>query len=313
MSDFQAYKKMLREWACEQEPVFIMGPERSGTSLLFQQVSNHPAFCDFSHATVETFCFVRPWQLLDVAGPDNYEMRVYLGQGKLKAYQQTIVPLIERNKMLTKQGMPLSYLNKNKRKEIWFERRYKHVLRAFFYHSWTNLGEKRLVEKTPAHIRCATEIFETFPKAKLLVCTRDPSEIIASHKKRYKKEVELGKAADDPSIAWLSHSTEEYLRYFLSIDKSIQSLKSNHADNVKVVPYGLLTNAPEETVQNVYSFIGAEQFALSNVDKKRNEQAWDPLLNRAPQKNNIVIERFLNKSEIELVDKYKRGYSDFWY
>ena len=191
--DFQIYKKMLGDWASSQQPVFIMGPERSGTSLLFQQVSNHPAFCDFTHATVETFCFVKPWLLLEPAGPENYEMRVYLGQKNLKKFQDSILPLIERNKMLSSEGMPLQYLNHPKRKEIWFERRYKHVNRAFFYSSWKHLGEKRLVEKTPAHIRCAKEILATFPKAKLLICTRSPGEIIASHKKRYKKEIELGK------------------------------------------------------------------------------------------------------------------------
>ncbi len=62
---FKLFKKMLDEWAVEQEPVFIVGPERSGTSLLFQQISNHPDFCDFSEATVETFCFSYPWKLFD--------------------------------------------------------------------------------------------------------------------------------------------------------------------------------------------------------------------------------------------------------
>ena len=90
--DFQIYKNTLREWALEQQPVFIMGPERSGTSLLFQQVSNHPAFCDFSHATVETFCFIKPWMLLEDARPENYEMRVYLGQRNLATFHESIAP-----------------------------------------------------------------------------------------------------------------------------------------------------------------------------------------------------------------------------
>ena len=56
--------KEIRLWAKEQQPVFVVGPERSGTSLLFQQVSNHQSFCDFSQATVETFVFIKPWLLL---------------------------------------------------------------------------------------------------------------------------------------------------------------------------------------------------------------------------------------------------------
>ena len=61
------YLKLLENWANDNAPVFVVGPERSGTSLLFQQVSNHSAFCDFSEATVETFCFNKPWLLLHSA------------------------------------------------------------------------------------------------------------------------------------------------------------------------------------------------------------------------------------------------------
>ena len=168
--NFPKYKKILWQWAEEQVPVFIVGSERSGTSLLFQQVSNHPSFCNFSLATVETFCFVKPWLLLDNSGPENYVMRVYLGlQGKLEQFQQNIKPLVERNLMLTDQGMSKPYIYEENRQEIWTERRYKHIIRAFFYESWIHLGQKRLVEKTPAHIRCTDEILKTFPKAKILV------------------------------------------------------------------------------------------------------------------------------------------------
>ncbi len=304
---------MLGEWAYKQEPVFIMGPERSGTSLLFQQVSNHPDFCDFSHATVETFCFVKPWLLLQESSPENYEIRVYLGKNQLEQFQESISPLIERNKMLNEQGMSLEYLNQANKQEIWYERRYKHVIRAFFYHSWKNLGEKRLVEKTPAHIRCVKEILDAFPKAKLLICTRDPSEIIASHKKRYLKEIELGKRADDPSIDWLSHSTEKYLKYFLNIDRIINILKKNDSDKMKLVPYGDLTLSPTNTLQDVFTFIGSNYSAVNSVNTRhRNEQAWDPLLNQAPQKNIINVNDFIPEYERDLIAEKAHLFSDFW-
>tara|TARA_B100000700_G_scaffold148161_1_gene165051 strand:+ start:5057 stop:5995 length:939 start_codon:yes stop_codon:yes gene_type:complete len=310
--DFQLYKKMLKEWAYEQEPVFIVGPERSGTSLLFQQVSNHPKFCDFSHATVETFCFVKPWLLLEPAGPENYEMRVYLGQKNLKVFQDSIVPLIERNKMLSLEGMSRQYLNHPNREKIWFERRYKHINRAFFYSSWKHLGEKRLVEKTPAHIRCANEILETFPKAKLLICTRSPGEIIASHKKRYKKEIELGKSANDPSIAWLAHSTEDYMKYLNSINNNINTLLDEMPESVKVVPYGDLTSSPDKTLKNVYQFIGVDYIDPNNMTRSRDEQAWDPLLNKAPQKNEVDLAKELSSDEIDFIKVKSQTLSNFW-
>ncbi|AGP79268.1 hypothetical protein I633_18200 [Alteromonas mediterranea 615] len=310
--DFQLYKKMLRDWAFEQKPVFIMGPERSGTSLLFQQVSNHPDFCDFSHATVETFCFIKPWLLLEAAGPENYEMRVYLGQKNFEAFQKKVHPLIERNKELSAEGMSLQYLNNAERKSVWFERRYKHLLRAFFYNSWLNLGEKLLVEKTPAHIRCAEEILGAFPNAKLLICTRDPAEIIASHRKRYKKEIDLGKKPGDKSIAWLNHSTFDYLKYFSSIDNKISFLAENHSENFIVVPYGQLTSDPELNLRKVFEFIGVDNIgATSSGDGKAN-QAWDPLLNQAPQKNIIDFSEQLDSEEIELIKAHKPSLMNSW-
>lgn len=303
---------MLREWAKSQQPVFIMGPERSGTSLLFQQVSNHPAFCDFTHATVETFCFVKPWLLLEPAGPENYEMRVYLGQKNLHAFQESIAPLIQRNAMLTENGMAVPYLNQPNRQEIWFERRYKHVNRAFFYSSWKHLGEKRLVEKTPAHIRCTEEIIGAFPNAKLLICTRDPAEIIASHKKRFKKEIELGKSYDDPSIAWLSHSTLDYLKYFRNIDTKISKLVDDRNVSAMVVPYGKLTSEPELMLSQIFEFLGESKSIAGGSTIERKEQAWDPLLNKPPQKNEINISEYISSDEIKLVNDFKANFPSYW-
>lgn len=214
--------------------------------------------------------------------------------------------------MLSSEGMPRQYLNQSKRREIWFERRYKHVNRAFFYSSWKHLGEKRLVEKTPAHIRCAKEILATFPKAKLLICTRSPGEIIASHKKRYKKEIELGKSPDDPSIAWLAHSTEDYMKYIKSINNNVNTLLEEMPESIKIVPYGDLTTMPDKTLQSVYQFIGVDYIDPNNMTRSRNEQAWDPLLNKAPQKNEVDLTEELSNDEIDLIKVKSQTLSDFW-
>jgi hypothetical protein len=303
---------MLSDWAHEQEPVFIVGPERSGTSLLFQQVSNHPSFCDFTHATVETFCFVKPWMLLNPAGPENYEMRVYLGsKEQFKAFQNKITPFIERNKMLTGTGLPVPYLAKPERQKIWFERRYKHVLRAFFFHSWNNLGNKRLVEKTPAHIRCVKEILATFPKAKILICTRDIAEIISSHKKRFKKEIELGKQASDPSIGWLAHSTQQYANYLKQIDNMLIDLMGANEQSL-VVGYNELTQKSTETLSNIYRFLNESDLNITDVAKERPTQAWDTLLNKPPQPNSIDVNAYLNNEELTMLRTFSASFSKFW-
>lgn len=312
--EFQEYRQQLNEWAQEQEPVFIVGPERSGTSLLFQQISNLPAFPDFKDATVETFCFIKPWHLLEAGNINNYEMRVYLGHKQLQSFQQSIQPLIKRNERLTDEGLSKAYLKESNRREIWQERRYRLILRAFFHHAWSNLGQQRLVEKTPAHVRCLQEVFDTFPNAKVLVCVRNIPEIIASHRKRLEKEVALGKSADDPALGWLCHSTENFLAHLKHVNFLVDTWLGKKPDNIRIVHYDRLTRAPEETLQTICEFIG-EPFQPPQAEgQDRREQAWDPLLNQPPQPNRIAVDHYLDEAELAMIDEQEQSgaFSHYW-
>jgi hypothetical protein len=305
-----AIHKNSESWSISEELVFVVGPERSGTSLMFQQISNHPDFCNFKEATVETFCFIKPWLLLEQSSRKNYEMRLYLKGGGLQAMQGDIQPIIKVNNALSEMGISKSYVNERRRKEIWSRRCYKELLRMFFYRSSLALGGKRVVEKTPAHIRCLDEIFDTFPSAKVIVCVRDIAEIIASHRKRFNKEVELGKAEDDSSLEWLNHTTKEYLKYFKNIEKLISAAKHKWPDQIKIVPYGDLTADPDNILGDIYDFIGIEAGACNK--KTRLEQAWDPLLNKKPQVNLIDIDNYISSNDLVTVNNFKSKLQYYW-
>lgn len=291
---------MLQKWAEAVEPVFIVGPERSGTSMMFRTVVSHPSFCSFDNATVETFAFIRPDALLKVASPENYELRVYLGKC-YEDFQAAASALIELGESCDFRGLPVSYLNKNKidRSEIWKNRGYRNLLRMFFYFSWLNLGEKRLAEKTPAHIRCINELFDCFPKAKVLVCLRDPVEIIASHRKRLAKEIELGKKVSDPSLGWLSKSSEEYIHYFGLLEKKITQARRLHSRQVMCVSYGVVTTN-KAYLHDVFNFLGEEHIASN--DEGATAPAWDELLaSSLPQNNMIDVESWVSREEVALI------------
>lgn len=309
---YKLFKKMLDEWAVEQQPVFIVGPERSGTSLLFQQVSNHRGFCDFSEATVETFCFTYPWKLLDEPSPDNYEMRLYLGQDNIEVLKEQLNEVVIANNVANEKGFPKDYLYKENSQEIWESRQYQTLLRGFFYYAWNHLGKKKLVEKTPAHIRCANKIFETFPNARLLICLRDVTDIVASHRKRYEKEVSLGVPADAEELAWLNHPLSFYLNYMSEIDDIIQSLKLTHGDAIKIVSYSELTVEPNKTMGDIFQFLGCDTELAGYVQKEREAQAWDPLLNKLPQPNYIDVRRYLSEEEIQKVKVVQNGFKNNW-
>lgn len=311
--DFEEYIDLLGYWARQQEPVFIVGPERSGTSLLFQQVSSHPAFCDFKFATVETFCFLRPWSLLEKGCPANNEMRTYLGlHGKFAQFHQLVKPLIDLNLQLDAGSIPRPYLNEGEREHIWNKRRYRDLMRVFFHRSWRHLGQRRIVEKTPAHIRCVEEILDTFPKAKFLICTRSLDEIICSHKKRFANEVSLGKSPDAPGLAWLNKSTDEYINYLTGIDRRITHIQQK-TEQTLVVPYGELTKRPTKTLASIFEFIGEPFDGDSFEATNKPEQAWDPLLNQRPQRNHVDVSQFLTTAEQSRIEQASSQLVNAWY
>ncbi|GEA12741.1 sulfotransferase [Alteromonas sp. KUL49] len=302
----------VNEWAKTSAPVFVVGPERSGTSLLFQLVSNHPAFCDFSEATVETFCFSYPWHLLDKPCANNYEMRLYLGQKNWDAFQESVQFIRDANNIADKSGLPKEYLYHEQRQQIWEARKYGELLKIFFYFSCQNLGSKRLVEKTPAHVRSLPEIYRVFPKAKVLVCTREPSEIVASHRKRFAREVSLGVCEEAPEVQWLNRPFHEITAYLSEIDEIIHYHLVRRC-SLLVVPYRQITEFADETMQSIFEYVEVEQLREEVVfDKDRPAQLWDPLLNSAPQHNRIEVSSFLSASELTKIQQLKSNLGEAW-
>lgn len=299
---------MLDSWALHQEPVFILGPERSGTSMMFRTIVSHPSFCSFDQATVETFAFIRPFSLLQEASPDNYELRVYLG----KQYPLFVAAMSELqaiNKICDANGIGQMYLEpEGFRAEVWEQRRYRDLLRLFFYFSWLNLGERRLAEKTPAHVRCLRQVFEVFPRAKVLVCLRDPIEIIASHRKRLEKEISLGKQVEDPGLGWLTKSIPQHLQYFQAIEKKIVRAELDYPGQLKRVSYARVTAEPAFLAE-VFGFLGEDIDQLQNQAVSANDASlqWDPLLNSLPVNNQIDISRYLSVDDVSSVKEMIPG------
>lgn len=289
----------LDTWSEQIEPVFIVGPERSGTSMMFRTVVSHPSFCSFDNATVETFAFIRPWELISQPGPGNYEMRLYLGK-LYDSFMDAILPIIEQNKLCDSEGVPSQYLggDKEQRSTVWKKRQYGKLLKTFFYFSWLNLGKKRIAEKTPAHVRCIDEIFDCFPKAKLLICLRNPAEIVASHRKRLEKEIELGKSREDPSLAWLNKTIEEYSNYLQFVGRKVQRAHKVFPQRILDIPYRRVTS-DKPFLLDVFTFIG-ENEGRSKVayDNKGQAPSWDPLLSaNSPQVNVMNVKDWITEAE----------------
>lgn len=299
--------KDLEVWASEQSPVFVLGPERSGTSMMFRVLVSHPSFCKFHNATVETFAFVNPEKLLEKPSPENYEVRLYLGK-KYDAFRRSVTKL----KLTTVKNNRLTVVGNQALKGKGASDEYCNLLRAFFYYSWLNLGRKRLAEKTPAHVRNIENIIECFPNSKILVCLRNPLEIIASHRKRLSNELSLGKDERDPSLGWLKKSVSEYVNYFSSIEKKVREAEK-HTNNILRVSYSKATQ-DADYLESVFKFIDEDPSKRQLDGRITNDSAlkWDPLLKALPQSNTISVGDFLTESEVAEFEKLSASIELDW-
>ena len=304
--------KDLGVWASEQSPVFILGPERSGTSMMFRALVSHSSFCQFGNATVETFAFVQPEKLLAEPSPDNYEIRLYLGK-KYEKFVRSVDCLNNANVKNSVTTLPIGYVgDKYKDQQVWEQRGYCNLLRAFFYFSWLNLGRKRLAEKTPAHVRHLDHILECFPNARILVCLRSPQEIIASHRKRLANELSLGKSERDPSLLWLQKSVNEYINYFVSVERNVREAEKL-SNNVLRISYSKVTQS-SEYLDSVFNFLGEDSNKVRVDGSMSGDSAlkWDPLLNASPQTNIINVSDYLTDIEIEKCTKLSAANNLNW-
>lgn len=219
----------VRAWAVEAKPVFLCGLERSGTSILQVSLSRHPDLFPVKDV-YETFAFLKPRSLLEDPPPSM--TGAYL-QGKPNAARL--------RKLCEQLRGPKADLSE------------ADVVRAFFYFCAKEVYPgKRPLEKTPGHVRKLARMLELFPKARVIVCTRDPVSIVASYRKRLQKEQALGRPHDE--WGWLDRTAEQLVVHFEQVTHHIVDARRRWPDQVFVAPYDWLTNAPEEALKQICEF-----------------------------------------------------------
>ncbi|AMW26620.1 sulfotransferase family protein [Arthrospira platensis] len=291
-------------WSNTHQPVFVVGAERSGTSIVFRTIAAHPAFIDSPFQTMETFVFVHPDKLIE--GKIEGGLKIYLGgEPGIKQYRDSIQELIILNQELDGKGLPRQpriYQNKS----AWQERRYRDIIVSMFFQAWNRFDQKRLVEKTPKHLYFIPEIIDCFPQAKILICSRHPLGVIVSHRRRYQEHIKQGKNPDSPDLAWLNKDVSQYIRAIQNVDKLTQNMMDRFPNHTFLVSYEKFTSQAEETGKAIFSFIG-EEFTDEVLDKpkslKNSNNYWDILLDKKVQYNDYDPQKYLTEEEINLVKR----------
>jgi hypothetical protein len=223
----------LRRWCEQSRPIFIVGLARSGTSMLQVAFAQHPTMFDIANCR-ETFIFLRPRQ--PYVDPIHFPTRAYLkGRPNLMALREWIEPYEEEFGELSEADS----------------------IRAFFYFAGNSVYPGRHpLEKTPGHLRKLELIFEIFPRAKILVCSRDPVDVMASYRKRLAKAQSDGEPPE--KTGWLDKGVDEMIGVFERFTKLVNDAIPAHGKDMFMAPYDWLIDSPKESIQTICQFAGME-------------------------------------------------------
>lgn len=223
----------LHQWCEQSKPIFIVGLARSGTSMLQVAFAQHESMFDIANCR-ETFIFLRPRQ--PFTDPIHFPTRAYLkGRPNLLALREWVHAHEELHG-------PLSEAD---------------AIRAFFWYAGNKVYPGRHpLEKTPGHLRKLELIFEIFPLARILVCSRDPVDVVASYRKRLAKAKAEGES--DDRTGWLDKGVDEMIGVFERFTRLVNAAVPAHGKSMFMAPYDWLIDSPEESIRTVCAFAGME-------------------------------------------------------
>ncbi len=206
----------------EDRPIFIAGPDRSGTTLLYALLASHPNISMVRRMNFWRWFYQRYG---DLKNQENFERLL----NRLLDYKriQRIQPDGERIRREFYQGEPS----------------YARLFALFMRHKAERIGKSRWGEKSLHTERYADIVFENFPQAKIIHMTRDPRDRYASVRKRF--------GGDNPRVAGAT------LRWLTSMQAAQKNLKK-YPDRYLMVRFEDLASNPEDTARIICDFIGEE-------------------------------------------------------
>ena len=207
-------------------PIFIAGPDRSGTSLMFALLASHPNISMVRRTNMWRYFHERYG---DVSQTENFErcLSDMTRYNRMKHLQ----PNAERIRREFLEGQPS----------------YGRLFSLFHLHNAERLGKPRWGDKSLHTEHYADRLFREYPNARVIHMIRDPRDRYASVRKRHGR--------DNPR---LGGSTG---RWLFSINRALHNLK-RYPDQYKIVCFEDITRDPEGVMRDVCAFIG-EEFAPS--------------------------------------------------
>jgi len=205
-----------------QSPLFIAGPDRSGTTLLYAILASHPN--------------------ISMVRRTNY-WRWFYGRFGSLSVEENLDKLLRR--MLSyKRIEPLKPNGKRIRKEFMQgEPSYGRLFALFHEHNAERLGKTRWGDKSLHTELYMDNVIKEFPQAKIIHTIRDPRDRYASVRKRF--------GGDNPR---LGASTASWLSSIYAARRNLRK----YPENYMILRFEDLVSDPENTCRKLCEFIGEE-------------------------------------------------------
>lgn len=223
---------------------FIIGPSRSGTSVLAQALGRHARIV----ATDELHYYNLLKPLAEAGGHGRgwvwARLEAIEHKGRffeIKNGTLTDVPELDRE-VLPKPEVPL--------------------LRGFLEQLAQESGAAAAIEQTPMNLYYRDEIRRDFPGALFLLMQRDPRAIIASQKMRWKVGEHGQRDIPARDIARVRHAGHPLLQLFL-LRPTLRAMATAIAEpDVVLVTYEDMVSQPESVLAGLAARLGVEEDPL---------------------------------------------------
>ncbi len=203
-------------------PIFIVGPDRSGTSLMYALLASHPNISMVRRT--DMWCYFHE-RYGDLGQPDNFE--------------RCLSDMARYNRMKHLQPDP----DRIRREFRAGPATYGRLFALFHQHNAERRGKPRWGDKSLHTEHYADRVLAEYPDARIIHMSRDPRDRYASVRKRHGRTVSRVGAA---TARWL-HSMRAALRN-----------QQRYPDQYRIVHFEALTQRTEEVLRQVCDFIGEE-------------------------------------------------------
>lgn len=272
-------------------PVFILGIQRAGTTLLNQLLSNNGQLKVLER---ETHLYILLWNISNkLPFGDNKELANFLFYS---------LPII--NKGWTNEGslQTLKEITENIKAT---SKKIDNVdeLMSFFLHFWQKKYPNLIVgEKTPGHIFYLSLLIKKFPDARFIIMVRDPRACYIS------ENTKLINAQSNPI------NINTFITRWASVSFLARFYQNKYPQQVQVFKYEELILSPENTLRQACSFLGID-FSDKMLEAKVTNSSFQDTTQKDKSFNTENIDRWkdnLQENYKVLISKTLSKEINFW-